>query len=120
MHRDGLSRWFPPSGVTTETVTHPPRARITMSISVPPSSATAARPDEGPCPSSGPSPRRLVWLRFRRDRSGVVAAVVVLCYILVALCAPIISSLYGKDPYTHYGQERPELLNEFGFPAGPH
>lgn len=61
-----------------------------------------------------------MWLRFRRDRSGVVAAVVVLCYILVALCAPIISSLYGKDPYTHYGQERPELLNEFGFPAGPH
>lgn len=67
----------------------------------------------------GRSPGRLVWLRFRRDRVGVVAACVVLFFFLVALCAPLIARLYGKDPYTRYGQREEGLLNEFGYPVKP-
>lgn len=68
---------------------------------------------------AGRSPGRLMWRRFRRDRTGVVSALVVLAFFLVALLAPVISKLYGKDPYTTYGQNRPGLLNEFGYPIAP-
>ncbi|PLW72739.1 ABC transporter permease subunit [Streptomyces sp. SCUT-3] len=57
--------------------------------------------------------------RFRRDRTGVVSACVVVLFFAVGLLAPVISWLYGKDPYTLYGQEQPGLLDPFGFPAGP-
>ncbi|GGM64297.1 ABC transporter permease [Thermopolyspora flexuosa] len=68
---------------------------------------------------AGLSPGRLMWRRFRRDRTGVVAAIIVACYLLVAAAAPLISLLYGKDPYTTYGLDRPGLLNEYGFPILP-
>jgi len=68
---------------------------------------------------AGLSPGRLMWRRFRRDRTGVVAGIIVACYVLVALAAPLISRLYGKDPYTTYGLDTPGLLNEYGFPILP-
>src|SRR5437868_5713261 len=68
----------------------------------------------------GRSPGQLMWLRFKRDRTGVASAVVVIFFILVALGAPLISLVYGKDPYTLYGQDREGLLNEFGFPILPY
>ncbi|MGK5446488.1 ABC transporter permease [Streptomyces radiopugnans] len=68
---------------------------------------------------AGRSPGQLMWLRFKRDRVGVISAIVVIFFFLIAALAPVISWLYGKDPYTLYGQERYELLDEFGFPAGP-
>lgn len=60
-----------------------------------------------------------MWRRFKRDRSGVISAYVVLFFFLVAALAPLISKLYGKDPYTLYGQDDPTLLNDFNMPAGP-
>ncbi len=66
----------------------------------------------------GRSPRQLAWLRFRRDRIGMVCAVVVVLYVLVALCAPLITKLYGENPYTLYGQDD-NLLNSFGLPIKP-
>lgn len=68
---------------------------------------------------AGRSPGRLMWMRFKRDRTGVISAYVVLFMLLVAALAPVISKLYGKDPYTRYGQLRPGLLNENGFPILP-
>ncbi|WP_228456711.1 ABC transporter permease [Streptomyces durbertensis] len=68
---------------------------------------------------AGRSPGQLMWRRFRRDRSGVAAACVVLFFFAVALFAPVISWLYGKDPYTRYGHEREGLLNEFEYPVKP-
>lgn len=59
-----------------------------------------------------------MWLRFKRDRVGVISAGVVLFFFLVAALAPVISWLYGKDPYTRYGQLRPELLNN-NYPVKP-
>jgi peptide/nickel transport system permease protein len=69
--------------------------------------------------SESRSPGRLVWLRFKRDRTGVVSAAVVACFFLIALCAPLISWAYGKNPYATYGQDTPGLFNEYGFPVKP-
>ncbi|MBP2702385.1 ABC transporter permease [Microbispora sp. RL4-1S] len=68
---------------------------------------------------TGRSPGRLMWRRFRRDRTGVASAVVVLAFFLIALFAPVISLLYGKDPYTTYGLDQPGLLNAYGYPIAP-
>ncbi|MGK5529941.1 ABC transporter permease [Streptomyces sp. URMC 129] len=67
----------------------------------------------------GRSPGQLMWRRFRRDRVGVISACVVLFFFAVGLCAPLIAKLYGKDPYTRYGQIESGLLNEFGYPVKP-
>ncbi|MFD1829971.1 ABC transporter permease [Streptomyces desertarenae] len=68
---------------------------------------------------AGRSPGQLMWRRFRRDRTGVASACVVVFFFAVGLLAPVISRLYGKDPYTRYGQEREGLLNEYGYPIKP-
>ncbi|GII76806.1 ABC transporter permease [Sphaerisporangium rufum] len=68
---------------------------------------------------AGRSPAQLMWRRFRRDRTGVASAIVVAFFFLVAILAPVISALYGKDPYTTYGQSVPGLLNEYGYPIAP-
>lgn len=68
---------------------------------------------------AGQSPAKLMWRRFKRDRTGVVSACVVLFFFLVAALAPVISALYGKDPYTRYGQIKPGLLNDNAYPIAP-
>ncbi|MGK5499702.1 ABC transporter permease [Streptomyces sp. URMC 125] len=68
---------------------------------------------------AGRSPGQLMWRRFRRDRTGVASACVVVFFFAFGLLAPVISRLYGKDPYTRYGQEREGLLNEYGYPIKP-
>ena len=73
----------------------------------------------GPADPEGRSPGRLAWRRFRRDRTGVVSGLVVAAFFLVGLGAPVIAGLYGKDPYTTYGQNEPGLLNDYGYPVGP-
>ncbi|KAA2252474.1 ABC transporter permease [Solihabitans fulvus] len=78
-------------------------------------------PDQtlAPAEVAGRSPTQLAWRRFRRDRTGVISGAVVLLFFLAGLGAPVIAALYGKDPYTTYGQNQPGLLNEFGYPAKP-
>jgi peptide/nickel transport system permease protein len=70
-------------------------------------------------PPAGRSPGQLAWRRFRRDRTGVISACVVLFFFVVGLGAPLISLLYGKDPDTHYGLDRPGLLSDSGIPMKP-
>ncbi|TQK52110.1 peptide/nickel transport system permease protein [Streptomyces sp. SLBN-118] len=69
---------------------------------------------------TGRSPGQLMWTRFKRDRTGVISAIVVLFFFVVAALAPVISALYGKDPYTLYAQEAdyPFLLDDFAMPSG--
>ncbi|UFQ17849.1 MULTISPECIES: ABC transporter permease [Streptomyces] len=69
--------------------------------------------------SEGRSPGRLAWTRFKRDRSGVIAACVVVFFFVVALCAPLIAKVYGKNPYDTYGLDQPGLLNDFNYPVKP-
>ncbi|WP_326688150.1 MULTISPECIES: ABC transporter permease [unclassified Streptomyces] len=67
----------------------------------------------------GRSPGQLMWIRFKRDRTGVISACIVLAFCLIAALAPVISKLYGKDAYTRYGQTIPGLLNDNGYPVKP-
>jgi peptide/nickel transport system permease protein len=67
----------------------------------------------------GRSPGRLMWLRFKRDRTGVIAAYVVGFFFLIGLLAPLISKVYGKNPYTVYADERPDLFDSAGVPVKP-
>ncbi|MFD4347795.1 ABC transporter permease [Streptomyces coelicoflavus] len=80
--------------------------------------------DKSPTPttpkgSESRSPGRLAWKRFKRDRTGVISACIVIFFFAIALAAPLIAKLYGKDPYTTYASQRPELLDAFSYPAGP-
>ncbi|WP_207627886.1 MULTISPECIES: ABC transporter permease [unclassified Streptomyces] len=80
--------------------------------------------DKSPMPatpkgSESRSPGRLAWKRFKRDRTGVISACIVIFFFAIALAAPLIAKLYGKDPYTTYASQRPELLDAFSYPAGP-
>ncbi|MCM2576217.1 ABC transporter permease [Streptomyces meridianus] len=68
--------------------------------------------------AEGRSPGQLMWIRFKRDRTGVISACVVFFFFAVGLLAPVISWLYGKNPYTTYGLETPGLLDDFNFPTG--
>ena len=67
----------------------------------------------------GRSPRQLAWIRFKRDRVGVICGFVVVLFILVALCAPLITKLYGQNAYSLYGQDD-NLLDSYGLPIKPH
>lgn len=101
---------------------------MTSPIEAEDATASVALDDETPAKSKavetdapvGRSPGQLMWMRFKRDRTGVITAVVVLFYFVIAALAPVISSLYGKDPYTLYAQEPdyPFLLDDFAMPSG--
>jgi peptide/nickel transport system permease protein len=65
----------------------------------------------------GLSPGKLMWRRFRRDRTGVISAWVVIFFFVVALAAPLITKLYGKDAYTLYGINE-GLLGDDNYPLG--
>ncbi|MFF7978292.1 ABC transporter permease [Streptomyces sp. NPDC007901] len=83
--------------------------------------------DGGPQPDAktqvkqleGRSPGQLMWMRFKRDRTGVISAYVVGFFFLIAVLAPLISKVYGKNPYTVYADERPELFDSAGVPIQP-
>ncbi|MEV4381360.1 ABC transporter permease [Streptosporangium sp. NPDC049644] len=90
-----------------------------MTIPAPAASTTVEPPAVKTPETVGRSPGQLMWLRFRRDPTGIASAGVVIFFFLVAILAPVISWLYGKDPYTLYGQDTPGLLNDFGYPVLP-
>ncbi|MEV7978903.1 ABC transporter permease [Streptomyces sp. NPDC086519] len=69
--------------------------------------------------SESRSPGQLAWRRFKRDRTGVISAIIVIFFFVIALGAPLIAKLYGKDPYTTYGLNTPGLLGDNGFPVKP-
>ncbi|MFH8452333.1 ABC transporter permease [Streptomyces fungicidicus] len=68
----------------------------------------------------GRSPGQLMWQRFKRDRTGVISACVVIFFFAVSALAPLIAKVYGKNPYTLYAQEPdfPFLLDDFAMPTG--
>ncbi|MDH6135057.1 peptide/nickel transport system permease protein [Kitasatospora sp. MAA4] len=66
----------------------------------------------------GRTPGQIAWSRFKRNRIGVLCAGIVIFYILVAIFAPVIASLYGKSPYIPYGSRSMSLLDDSGVPIG--
>ncbi|MFI1885829.1 ABC transporter permease [Streptomyces jumonjinensis] len=69
---------------------------------------------------TGRSPGQLMWARFKRDRVGMISAGVVIFFFAVSALAPVISKLYGKDPYTLYPSEpgHEYILDDFAMPVG--
>jgi peptide/nickel transport system permease protein len=56
---------------------------------------------------------------FRRDRVGIVSLAVVGLFMVLALTAPLITAVYGKNPTEHYGQNEAGLLSPEGLPVLP-
>ncbi|MFH8838299.1 ABC transporter permease [Streptomyces sp. NPDC017868] len=56
---------------------------------------------------------------FRRDRVGIVSFCVVGFFVFLALAAPLVTALYGKNPTEHYGQNGVGLLSPEGLPLLP-
>jgi len=88
------------------------------SLTLEPEGNSGTPGEKGTPELAGRTPRQLAWIRFKRDRTGLVCAVVVAFFIIVALAAPLISKLYGKNPYDLYGQDD-GLLNSYGLPIKP-
>jgi peptide/nickel transport system permease protein len=88
------------------------------SLTLEPAEGSGGRDSKGTPALAGRTPRQLAWIRFKRDRTGIVCAVVVACFIVIAVAAPLIVKLYGKNAYDFYGQDE-GLLNSFGLPLKP-
>ncbi|MFD7908270.1 ABC transporter permease [Kitasatospora sp. NPDC059722] len=73
---------------------------------------TVPAPDSAVRPAPDGAVRRIL-----RDRVGATALAVVLLFLLLALAAPLIAALYGKNPTEHYGQNAPGLLSDGGLPV---
>ncbi|MDH6220119.1 ABC transporter permease [Streptomyces pseudovenezuelae] len=97
----------------------PPTPSAAAPLEVTDDSIVASPPPSTHKGSESRSPGRLAWTRFKRDRTGVISAYIVIFFFVVAIAAPLIAKLYGKDPYTTYASQRPDLLNAFSYPAGP-
>jgi peptide/nickel transport system permease protein len=72
-------------------------------------------------PSSGGdvaalTPRALFWRRFKTDRVALVSAVIVIIFVLIAILAPVIVSVFGlRGP----NDQNSNLLGLFGQATGP-
>ncbi|WP_079063524.1 ABC transporter permease [Peterkaempfera griseoplana] len=100
-------------------MTNPTQAQADTEIIGSAGPADAVDPAAAP-ELKGRSPGQIMWRRFLRDRTGVISAVIVALFLLVAICAPLISMVYGKNPSETYGQDTPGLLTEIGgLPTGP-
>ncbi|MFC7262944.1 MULTISPECIES: ABC transporter permease [Streptomyces] len=97
----------------------PPTPSAAAPLEVTDETEKTSAPSSTPKGSESRSPGRLAWKRFKRDRTGVISAYIVIFFFVIAICAPLISKLYGKDPYTTYASQRPELLDAFSYPSGP-
>lgn len=62
----------------------------------------------------GRSPGQLAWLRLKRDRTALVSGAIVLFFIVVAICAPLIEWVYGEGPSDLHSN----LLDNTGLPLG--
>ncbi|WP_329136070.1 ABC transporter permease [Streptomyces sp. NBC_01476] len=91
-------------------------AAETGDLTLEPEGTPGAPDGKGP-DLAGRTPRQLAWIRFKRDKTGIVCAVVVALFVLIAIAAPLITKLYGKNAYDLYGQDD-GLLNSYGLPIG--
>ena len=64
----------------------------------------------------GRTPLQLAWLRLKRDKVAMAAAIVVVLLVLVAVFAPVIAKIIGHGPYV---QDRVNGLSPNGIPRGP-
>ncbi len=60
------------------------------------------------------TPNQLAWMRFKRNKAGIVAGVVSVLFLLSAFAAPLITGLWHLDPERPYADQ----LNSYGMPKG--
>lgn len=60
------------------------------------------------------SPKQLAWIRFKKNKTGIVAACVAAFFVIAAFLAPVITGLLHLDPVTTYTDQ----LDQFGMPKG--
>ncbi|WP_347350220.1 ABC transporter permease [Intrasporangium sp.] len=69
---------------------------------------------------AGRSPGQIAWERLKKDKVAVVCTAVVLFFILVAIFAPLLTSLQAVDPISHVKADpnttHTELVDLNGFP----
>ena len=58
------------------------------------------------------TPNQLAWERFKRNKAGIVAAVVTLIFLIAAFASPIITGLWHLDPEKPYVDQ----LTSYGMP----
>ncbi len=63
----------------------------------------------------GKTPWQLFWIRLRQDRLAFFGFALIVFMAILALAAPLVSSVTGHQP----GQVFSSQLNEFGLPNGP-
>ncbi|MFC9908712.1 ABC transporter permease [Streptomyces sp. NPDC059862] len=104
-------------------MTSPTKAEDSGSaVALDPELAATSEVAKGAKKLEGRSPGQLMWQRFKRDRTGMFCAGVVIFYFVVALCAPLLTAISGTNPYTLYGQDPTyadqPVLDDFGLPLG--
>lgn len=88
---------------------HEPTAEVAPSAVEEAAVATGAKAVQGR------SLGRIAWERLKRDKLALTGGAVVLVLVVVALLAPLITSLYGQDPDAYHE----ELIDPlFGTPTG--
>ncbi|MFB7496835.1 ABC transporter permease [Streptomyces sp. NPDC056161] len=97
----------------------PPTPSSAVPLEVTDETAERSASPSTPQGNESRSPGQLAWRRFKRDRTGVISACVVIFFFVIAVAAPLIAKLYGKNPYTTYASQDPNLLDAFSYPAGP-
>ncbi|AZP20213.1 ABC transporter permease [Streptomyces aquilus] len=99
----------------------PPTPSAAAPLEVTEESAEKSITSPSPKANESRSPGQLAWRRFKRDRTGVISAYIVIFFFVIAVAAPLIAKLYGKNPYDQYGQDAPigTLFNESGYPIKP-
>lgn len=88
------------------------------SLTLEPEGSSGTPDGKGTPELTGRTPRQLAWIRFKRDKTGIACAFIVAAFILIAVLAPVIAKLYGKNPTELYGQDD-GLLNGYGLPLKP-
>ena len=82
----------------------------TVGVEDHPASAEPVRDSAVP---HGKSPTRIAMDRLRKDKVAVACAGIVLFFILIAIFAPLLTRIEGRD----IGTFHPELVDEYGFPT---
>lgn len=65
-----------------------PTPHTTAPLEVVDAKALPTPDPSAPKGGEGRSPGKLAWRRFKRDRTGMISAYVVIAFFVVALCAP--------------------------------
>jgi peptide/nickel transport system permease protein len=86
-----------------------------MSLTADTEAPAPESPDAGGQAIAGRSLSAIAWSRLRRDKVALAGFVMIIFFVVVAILAPVLCSLFNVDPYQTYTSQ----LDDLGFPQGP-